>query len=85
MALPVNTMWCGRRNTDGLCWSVKWQNAAMVKNIEGVSFYSLRKEFPALKSRLPTLWTNSYFVSRVREAPLSVIIIQHYVEKQKNV
>jgi len=55
----------------------------LVKNIKGVSSHALRREFPALKSRLPTLWTNSYLVSTVGGAPLAVI--QQYVEKQKNV
>ena len=55
----------------------------LVKHLEGVSSHSLRQEFRTLKSRLPTLWTNSYFVSTVGGAPLAVI--QQYVEKQKNV
>jgi putative transposase len=33
----------------------------------------LREEFRWLKSRLPTLWTNSYFVSTVGGAPLAAI------------
>jgi putative transposase len=53
------------------------------KNIKGVSSHSLRKEFSVLRSRLPTLWTNSYFVSPVGGAPLAVI--KPYVENQKNV
>ena len=36
-----------------------------------------------LKSRLPTLWTNSCFVSTVGGAPLAVI--KQYVENQKDV
>jgi putative transposase len=55
----------------------------LVKNIKGVSSHTLRKEFPTLRSRLPTLWSNSYFVSTVAGASLAVI--QQYVEKQKNV
>ena len=43
----------------------------------------LRQEFPKLRSRLPTLWTNSYFVSTVGGAPWS--IIKQYIENQKNV
>jgi REP-associated tyrosine transposase len=35
--------------------------------------HTLRQEVPALKSRLQTLWTPTYFVSTVGEAPLSVI------------
>jgi putative transposase len=55
----------------------------LVRYLKGVSSHNLRKEFPALKSRLPTLWTNSYFVSTVGGAPLAVI--KQYVENQKNV
>ena len=35
----------------------------LVKYIKGVTSHDLRKEFPSLSSRLPSLWTNSYFVS----------------------
>jgi putative transposase len=41
----------------------------------------LRNEFKILKTKLPTLWTNSYFVSTVGGAPLS--IIKQYIENQK--
>ena len=44
-----------------------------VKRIKGRSSHALRIEFPWLKRRLPTLWTNSYFVSTVGGAPLSAI------------
>ncbi len=54
-----------------------------VKLAKGRSSRLLRSEFPWLKSRLPTLWTNSYFVSTVGGAPLSVI--KQYVESQKHV
>jgi putative transposase len=55
----------------------------LVKYLKGISSHTLRKEFPTLKSRLPTLWTNSYFVSTVGGAPLQVI--KQYVEQQKDV
>ena len=54
-----------------------------VRHIKGVSSHVLRSEFPSLKSRLPTLWTNSYFVSTVGGAPLSAI--KQYIKNQKNV
>ena len=54
-----------------------------VRHIKGVSSHALRSEFPSLKSRLPTLSTNSYFVSTVGGAPLSAI--KQYIENQKNV
>ena len=55
----------------------------LVKTMKGRSSRALRAEFPWLKSRLPTLWTNSYFVSTVGGAPLAVI--KQYIENQKNV
>jgi len=55
----------------------------LVKNIKGTSSRILRNEFPELKSRLPTLWTNSYFVATVGGAPLAVI--KQYIENQNNV
>ena len=54
-----------------------------VKQMKGRSSRILRQEFPWLRSRLPTLWTNSYFVSTVGGAPLAVI--KQYIENQKNV
>ena len=55
----------------------------VVKQIKGVSSRVLRQEFSWLKSRIPTLWTNSYFVSTVGGAPLAVI--KKYIENQKTV
>ena len=54
-----------------------------VKLIKGRTSRILRQEYEWLCSRLPSLWTNSYFVSTVGGAPLSVI--KQYIEKQKNV
>lgn len=55
----------------------------LVKLIKGRSSRFLRQEFPELKRKLPTLWTNSYFVSTTGGAPLS--IIKQYIEQQKHV
>ena len=52
-----------------------------IRHIKGVSSHALRMEFPSLKSRLPTLWTNSYFVSSVGGAPLEEI--KKYIQIQK--
>lgn len=54
-----------------------------VKQIKGRTSRILRQEFIWLRSRLPSLWTNSYFVSTVGGVPLSVI--KQYIENQKNV
>ena len=52
-----------------------------VKAIKGRSSRLLRQEFPWLCSRLPSLWTNSYFVATVGGSSLSVM--KRYVESQK--
>ena len=55
----------------------------LVRLIKGRSSRLLRQEFPALKRKVPTLWTNSYFVSTVGGAPL--LVIKQYIENQKHV
>lgn len=52
-----------------------------IKSIKGRTSKVLRSEFPHLKTKLPTLWTNSYFIATVGGAPLSVI--KQYIESQK--
>ena len=53
----------------------------VVKSLKGYTSKILREEFPHLKTKMPTLWTNSYFVSTVGGAPLEVI--KQYIENQK--
>ena len=55
----------------------------LIKLLKGRSSRLLRQEFPHLKKRLPTLWTNSYYVATVGGAPLAVI--KQYIGNQKNV
>ena len=52
-----------------------------VKSLKGYSSKILRSEYPSLKTRMPSLWTNSYFVSTVGSVPLDVI--RQYIEDQK--
>ncbi len=52
-----------------------------VKSLKGYTSKVLRSEYPFLKTRMPTLWTNSYFVSTVGGDPLEVI--EQYIENQK--
>lgn len=52
-----------------------------IKLAKGRSAKILREEFPHLKTKLPTLWTNSYFISTVGGAPLEVI--RQYIENQQ--
>lgn len=41
----------------------------LVQQLKGYSSHELRKEFPKLKSRLPTLWTRSYYAESVGTFP----------------
>jgi len=52
-----------------------------VKKCKGRSSRILRDEFHHLKTKLPTLWTNSTFIATVGGAPLE--IIKQYVENQQ--
>lgn len=49
--------------------------------IKGYTSNVLRKEFPELKSKLPTLWTLSRFISSVGAVTLEVV--KRYIEVQK--
>ena len=55
----------------------------LIKGIKGTSSRILRNEFKQLTTRLPSLWTNSYFIATVGGAPLKVI--KQYIENQKYV
>jgi putative transposase len=54
----------------------------LVKQLKGRSSRLLRREFPALCTRIPTLWTNSYFVATVGGTTLE--IVKQYVANQRN-
>lgn len=55
----------------------------IIKDFKGQSSHILREEFPSLKSRLPNLWTRSYFSSSIGE--INEKMMQQYIENQKNV
>jgi putative transposase len=55
----------------------------LVRQMKGRPSRFLRQEFPTLRSRLSTLWTNSCFDSSCGGAPLAVI--KQYIENQENV
>jgi putative transposase len=52
----------------------------VVKRFKGATSRCLRLEFPELKTRLPSLWTNSYFVSTVGGATLETVKL--YIQNQ---
>ena len=45
----------------------------VIKRIKGRTSKILRKEFKELTTKLPTLWTNSYFISTVDVVPSAII------------
>lgn len=54
----------------------------IIKQLKGASARRLRMEFPELKSRLPCLWTRSYFCCTVGH--ISEATIRRYIEMQKD-
>ena len=56
---------CIEPNCVNLCLSVDPQIGIhrAIKKIKAITSHELRNAYPQLKSRLPTLWTNSYFVT----------------------
>jgi len=54
----------------------------IIGKIKGYTSNILRNEFPELKSRLPTLWTRSKFISTV--GAVSLEAVKKYIEDQKN-
>lgn len=55
----------------------------VVGQIKSYAAHTLRQEFPALKSRLPSLWTRGQFVSSV--GVITLEIVKRYIESQKGV
>ena len=54
---------------------------AVIKSMKGRSARVLRAEFPQLKTRLPNLWTHSYFLCTVGH--ISEDAIEKYINEQK--
>ena len=54
-----------------------------IKKIKGTSAHILRREFPSLATRLPTLWTRSSFISTCGTVSLETVM--NYIDNQKNV
>jgi putative transposase len=51
--------------------------------LKGYTSRIIRQEFSKIKSRLPTLWTRSYYIESVGH--ISEATILKYIENQKNV
>ena len=54
----------------------------IVQQLKGYTSRMMRLEFPELKSRLPTLWTRSYYCESIGH--ISEDTIKRYIEEQKS-
>ena len=54
----------------------------IVQQLKGFTSHQLRSEFPKLKSKLPTLWTRSYYCESIGH--ISAETVTRYIEEQKN-
>jgi putative transposase len=55
--------------------------AEIVNRLKGCTSHELREEFPFLRSRLPTLWSRSYYAGSV--GSVSEAVVRKYIEGQK--
>ena len=55
--------------------------AEIVNRLKGYTSSVLRREFPSLRSRLPTLWTRSYYAGSVGH--VSTTTVERYIAEQK--
>jgi putative transposase len=53
----------------------------LVNQLKGRSSRVLRQRFPTLRSRLPSLWSRSYFIASVGH--VSAATVRRYIEQQK--
>jgi len=56
--------------------------AEIANRLKGNTSHALRKEFPHLRSRLPTLWSRSYYAGSI--GSVSEATIRRYIEGQKD-
>lgn len=54
----------------------------IVSQLKGYTSFKLRESYPELKSRLPCLWTRSYYAGTVGH--VSEETVKKYIENQKN-
>ena len=55
----------------------------IVQQLKGFTSRLLRKEFSAIKTRIPTLWTRSYYCESCGH--ISETTVKKYIEEQKKV
>lgn len=54
----------------------------IVQQLKGYTSRHLRKEFKSLRTRLPSMWTRSYFAESIGQ--ISQETIERYIQNQKN-
>lgn len=59
----------------------KYSPQFLANQLKGYTSRVLRKEFASLRTRLPTLWTRSYYCESVGH--ISEEVIRKYIEEQK--
>jgi len=59
----------------------RWSPAQVAYRLKGYTRSRLRREFPYLKSRLPSLWSRSYYVGTAGN--VSAETVRRYIEAQK--
>lgn len=55
----------------------------VINQLKGYVSLILRKEFPHIRTRLPSLWTRSYFVETIGH--ISESAVKRYIENQKKI
>lgn len=55
----------------------------VINQLKGYVSSILRKEFPHIRTRLPSLWTRSYFVETIGH--ISESAVKRYIENQKKI
>ncbi len=59
----------------------RWCVAEIAARLKGYTSHVLREEFPHLRSRLPTLWSRSYFAATV--GSVTKTAVRNYIATQQ--
>ncbi len=59
----------------------RWCVAEIAARLKGYTSHVLREEFPHLRSRLPTLWSRSYFAATV--GSVTKTAVRNYIANQQ--
>jgi putative transposase len=63
--------------------SVKDSVHRIVSQLKGYSSFKLKNKFPSLKTRVPNIWTRSYYAGTIGH--ISEETVKKYIKNQKNV